>query len=297
MKIEYIREFMDLAETLNYSASSGRLYISQPTLTRHIQAMEKEIGSPLVVTSSHGVELTREGSLAVSVFRKILKEYDRYLEQCTNLSSHVSGTLKLGLLYYAIDEHFSSFLDYLSDKYPRLELCLSSYQPQQLYEDILSGKVDAGTLFCYEKDLDPDLRFCRATDQRFIAMMGSNHALASAETVTLQELSFSRLIELKGDEFSRNLTRKMLARNNIRFSGSIFTENIDTVPMTIRKAGGVHITGESCRNQHASDICYKSISGQRTTCAFGFMSRASSDDPLVDLLFRETRSYFKDRSI
>lgn len=30
MKIEYIREFMDLAETLNYSASSGRLYISQP---------------------------------------------------------------------------------------------------------------------------------------------------------------------------------------------------------------------------------------------------------------------------
>ena len=62
MKIEYLYEFLDLVETMNYSLSASRLYISQPTLSRHIQAMEKELGFPLFHTSSHAYRCTADGS-------------------------------------------------------------------------------------------------------------------------------------------------------------------------------------------------------------------------------------------
>ena len=81
MKIEYIQEYLAVAETKNYSVAAKSLYISQPTLSRHIKAMESELGYPLVSTSSHGVALTEFGKAAVRPFRKMLKDYQTVLEQ------------------------------------------------------------------------------------------------------------------------------------------------------------------------------------------------------------------------
>ena len=47
MDISYMNEFVVLAEVKKYSAAARRLHISQPTLSRHIQAMEAELGFAL----------------------------------------------------------------------------------------------------------------------------------------------------------------------------------------------------------------------------------------------------------
>ena len=44
MKTEHMREFLELAETKNYSSAAKNLFISQPTLSRRIQAIEEELG-------------------------------------------------------------------------------------------------------------------------------------------------------------------------------------------------------------------------------------------------------------
>jgi DNA-binding transcriptional LysR family regulator len=48
LNIQYIEEFTVLAECLNFSIAAERLYISQPTLSRHITALEAELGFKLV---------------------------------------------------------------------------------------------------------------------------------------------------------------------------------------------------------------------------------------------------------
>ena len=48
MNTERLYEFLVLSRVLNYSRAAKALYISQPILTRHIQALEAELGVPLL---------------------------------------------------------------------------------------------------------------------------------------------------------------------------------------------------------------------------------------------------------
>ena len=41
MELAYLREFLQLAQTLNYSEAARQLYVSQPALTRHMQMPER----------------------------------------------------------------------------------------------------------------------------------------------------------------------------------------------------------------------------------------------------------------
>ena len=45
MKTETLYEFLVLSKTLNYSKAAENLYISQSVLSKHIQEMEKELGT------------------------------------------------------------------------------------------------------------------------------------------------------------------------------------------------------------------------------------------------------------
>ena len=58
MNTERLYEFLVLSHVLNYTRAAKALYISQPILTRHIQALEAELGMPLFRRTTHGVTLT-----------------------------------------------------------------------------------------------------------------------------------------------------------------------------------------------------------------------------------------------
>lgn len=61
MHIEYLSEFADLANSLCVSDSAKNLNVSQSTLSRHIQCLERELGASLFERSNKGVVLTEVG--------------------------------------------------------------------------------------------------------------------------------------------------------------------------------------------------------------------------------------------
>lgn len=63
MNTERLYEFLVLSHVLNYTRAAKALYISQPILTRHIQALEAELVVPLFRRTTHGVTLTEAGRL------------------------------------------------------------------------------------------------------------------------------------------------------------------------------------------------------------------------------------------
>lgn len=61
MNISYVKEFLDLAETLSFTKSAINLAVSQSALSRHIAEIEKEVGFKLFSRTTTSVALTREG--------------------------------------------------------------------------------------------------------------------------------------------------------------------------------------------------------------------------------------------
>ncbi len=79
MDISFIREFMVLSETCNYQSASEQLYLTNSTLSKHIQKMEAELGSPLFERSTRKVTLTNEGEIFRKKCGQMLALYDEAL--------------------------------------------------------------------------------------------------------------------------------------------------------------------------------------------------------------------------
>ena len=103
MTLEQMREFVILAEERNYLVAADMLYSTQATLSRHIMAMEKELGFPLFTRSTKKIELTQEGSRFLVYARRAMKLQDDYLAELAPLSPVSNEAFHH--LYYELPSH------------------------------------------------------------------------------------------------------------------------------------------------------------------------------------------------
>lgn len=61
MNTGWLREFVVLADTCSYSEAAGRLFMGQSSLSKHIKALEQELGVELFERTSRRVKLSAEG--------------------------------------------------------------------------------------------------------------------------------------------------------------------------------------------------------------------------------------------
>ncbi len=80
MKLHHIREFLVLSQYKNYNVAAKHLFMSQPTLSRHIKEMEEELGVSLFDRSTRRVELTECGVFLVPYAKRIVSAENQYLE-------------------------------------------------------------------------------------------------------------------------------------------------------------------------------------------------------------------------
>lgn len=85
MYIEYLEELRQFSHSMNISKTAKDLHISQPSLTRHIQKMEEELGFPLVSRDKQ-IKLTPAGRYFVGGISQILSSYETLVDQCRQVS-------------------------------------------------------------------------------------------------------------------------------------------------------------------------------------------------------------------
>ncbi|MGM8214836.1 LysR family transcriptional regulator [Bacillaceae bacterium W0354] len=80
-----MKTFITVSELKNFRKAAEALYVSQPTVTVHIQALEKELGVTLFERNQRHVKLTEEGRLylpyALTSFTYIVKESIDFIQR------------------------------------------------------------------------------------------------------------------------------------------------------------------------------------------------------------------------
>lgn len=80
MNTGWLREFVVLADTCSYSEAAERLFMGQSSLSKHIKALEQELGVELFERTSRRVKLSAEGEQLLADARRLV-EAELGLEQ------------------------------------------------------------------------------------------------------------------------------------------------------------------------------------------------------------------------
>lgn len=83
-----LKLFISMSQTLSFTKTAQEFYMSQPSVSNHIKALENSIGVKLVNRNSHGVSLTPEGEEYVEYAGQILR---LQMEAETRLSNISKG--------------------------------------------------------------------------------------------------------------------------------------------------------------------------------------------------------------
>lgn len=181
VNIDHMREFICLAETLSFSATAKRFYISQSVLSKRIASMEGELGVPLFTRDSHHVRLTKSGKAFLEEAASIVGGYERALARVQAVNQEYETVARVGYLRNAARPFLTMFLKRMKKEHPEVRLTLTCMEYGELFTAVNTQKVDIGFVI----DLDADTRSrCDSFaiyEDRFDAIVSRDHPLAAYE--------------------------------------------------------------------------------------------------------------------
>ena len=97
MELEWLQDFVSLANTGSFSHAAEQRHISQSAFSRRIQALENWLGTPLVDRHTHPVSLTDAGSQLVQTATQVLRTIYKTREDYGDFQAGKQRTLKIGV--------------------------------------------------------------------------------------------------------------------------------------------------------------------------------------------------------
>ncbi|MCF0229625.1 MAG: LysR family transcriptional regulator substrate-binding protein [Parasporobacterium sp.] len=212
------------------------------------------------------------------------------LSEIKNYRETPAGKLTIGILYYSLDEYFKTILPAFRREYPQIVIDIKTYQPHEMYEDLLAGNIDICELFRGDFPGINDF-VCHDTGKgNMIAMLRSDDPLSARESVSLKELSGHTLIELSDDRISKICTEDMLRKCGAHFENIRRAADIEEAAKILVQEGGVHLTGENCRKQSMPGISYITISDRNFKFQSCYIYPAKEYNKLIDVFIKHATS-------
>ena len=188
MELRQLRQFVVLAETLNFHRAAEKLHMAQPPLSIAIRKLEAELGVLLFNRERRGLTLTAVGRLVLEHALRTLRNVDEMRRCATESATGEQGRMVLGFAGTASYAVLPDLIPTFQARFPRVELVLHESTTQELLRALADRTVDVALLRTpFFDECDADLLTLES--DRFVLAVHPSHPLARRESVVLADLA------------------------------------------------------------------------------------------------------------
>ncbi|MEU6865663.1 LysR family transcriptional regulator [Streptomyces sp. NPDC046876] len=190
MDLETVRTFVAAADAGQFQEAAAELAVTQQAVSKRIAALERNLGVRLFTRTPRGAELTIDGQAFLPHARELLRVADRAV------ASVRTGRRPLRVDIIASRGAASALMRGFHRAHPEIELdVLMLFDIEKAVAAIRSGAIDASfrAVAAPGRPLPPDIESVRVLDEPLQLLTGPAHALASARSVTLDQLVGHRI--------------------------------------------------------------------------------------------------------
>lgn len=175
-----LRYFTTVARTQHFTEAARKLYVSQSTLSKSIEALEQEIGVPLFVRTGRNVKLTRYGHILQDYVNKGLKEVDEGVSVIRELAHSVSGTISIGSIFTVGAVFVPHILARFREAHPSVTIDFCQTTTREILSLLQKEALDLGFAGEFDKAAYPTFSAEKILTEPLILIVPENHPFARA---------------------------------------------------------------------------------------------------------------------
>ncbi|WP_165730156.1 LysR substrate-binding domain-containing protein [Polaribacter sp. 20A6] len=214
MTIQQIKYFLTLASELHFWKTAEKVYISQSSLSRQIQALESEMGIQLFERDKRNVKLTDAGTFLRDHWSTMIKELDQVHRQAKKIDEGTFGFVSISYPGSIAFKFLPNFLEVINSNLPDLKLEL--IEPTDESHETLLLNYDTDIAFSRDKINHINIDSIKLNSEPICVVVPENHWLNEASLNNINELKNEKFIiaGLHQTTFFASLLRTFFEKNN-----------------------------------------------------------------------------------
>lgn len=278
MTLQQLRYLIAIVEEGSILKASHRLLVSQPSLSKSMVDLEKEMGIKIFIRNNRGVYLTEEGEIFLAYSRSVIEEAD-FLENKYKNKEVSKRVFSISSQHYAfvVNAFVELVKEFGKNKY---EFSLRETTTSQIIEDVKTLRSQIGIMYLSNFNRNiilgilerEDLEFSTIFKAKPHVFISKNNPLAKREVIKLEDLKDYPRLSYEQDKnnsfyFSEELFSTEYSPKNIVVTdrASIFNLMIGLNGYTIssgvlsKELNGTGIIVKSLDAKEEMDIGYISL--------------------------------------
>ena len=279
--IRQLRYFQAVAEELHFGRAAARLSIAQPALSRQVQQLEEELGTPLLRRTQRRVELLPAGALLLERSRAIQQELARTLVDVRRTGAGELGRLALGFIHSSTYGLLPTVIRRFRQLYPGIELELHEMPITAQHAALVRGTIDLGLLRV--QPAPPELECAPVMPDPFVLAVPARHPLAGRTRVRLKEVASEPFLMFSKAEAPLLHDRVQALCDQAGFSPDVVQRatQLHTMVGLVGGGLGVAVLPASARNLHPKQVRFLQIADRTEPLQIALAWRRGHETPAI----------------
>ncbi|MBI3944321.1 MAG: LysR family transcriptional regulator [Armatimonadetes bacterium] len=242
MELFQLRSFLRAADEGSITRAAAALYLTQPAVTQHVRALERELGVPLFDRTGRGVALTPAGEALRRYARRSVALLAECRQVIADLEAGETGRLVLGAGVTTSIFHLPGCLRALHEAHPGIDVVVRTGRSAHVTALALEREVDLGLVTSSVQH--PDLRVLGLYEEEILLVTPHDHPLAG-RTVTPREVAGAPLILFPEGTGFREYLARALADAGITPRVKMESDSVEAIKSFVAVGLGVSFLPEA----------------------------------------------------
>jgi len=241
LDIHQLHVFLTAAETLNFTQAAQRLHMTQPSVSQHIQALERHFNDALFIRGGRNLELSDSGMALIPLAREAVNLSVRIEESMASFQGTIHGHLMVGCSTtpgkYILPQLLAKFHSY----HPQVRVTCHVTRQVEVIEMLEQGDVHFA-LFSTPDEQHPNIELSRFICDRVVLIAPLDHPWAKQKNIEIKDLLNAQFILREEGSGTNTAIRKAFSNFGIELDDLdtlLILGNSEAIAMAVQEGLGV----------------------------------------------------------
>ncbi|WP_195937702.1 selenium metabolism-associated LysR family transcriptional regulator [Romboutsia sp. 1001713B170131_170501_G6] len=213
MDFKQLEVFVAVCKYESFSKAAKELFLTQPTVSSHINNLEKELGTVLINRNNKNLTLTKSGEILYNHAILILNNCKKAVYDIKEYSEKIEGIIDIACSSIPESYIIPNFLNNFSKQFKDVKFNISHYDSKSAISEILNERISFGLVG--SKSNNPQIEYIDLMDDELVLITPLDLALPNSNGFIDVDLLYSlKLIMRKEGSGTKDLIINKLKSND-----------------------------------------------------------------------------------